>query len=338
MTENKNKELFIELLRIFACFLVILYHSRYQIYNSVSDGAELSLFNRLCLNASFVIGRLAVPIFFIISGYFSFPVKGDTFSFLKKRLLRIVLPLIFWLFTYTIFFSNPKNYLYDLFNATYAPQIWYLYALIGITILLPIVSPYIVNATKKELYLYTTVWLLTLIFNGNNFESFMTINTNHQGMLFTNPLTGLLSFYGYFGYIVIGFFFRKFAFNKFVPFTLLIVGLSVLLLYTVIFNIPIKHAIAYCSVPNLFISSAIFLYAKQLFSTMTLGKCYSCLNKVASLTFGIYLIHWMVFQLIYYIPGTKSMNCILLSVITFIVSLLLTHLISLLPHKKYIIG
>ena len=84
MTENKNKELFIELLRIFACFLVILYHSRYQIYNSVSDGAELSLFNRLCLNASFVIGRLAVPIFFIISGYFSFPVKGDTFSFLKK--------------------------------------------------------------------------------------------------------------------------------------------------------------------------------------------------------------------------------------------------------------
>ena len=198
---ERKKEIFIEILRLLACILVILYHSRYQIYEFISGGGKVSILGNYCLNACFVIGRLAVPLFFIISGYFSFPIKDNTFTFFKKRLTRIIYPLIIWLVIYTLCFSSPKSMIYDLAHATQAPHLWYLYALIGITLLIPMGSSFISNATKQELQLYILIWSLTLIFNGNFFDEFLTFKTDHNGMLFTNPITALISFYGYFGYI-----------------------------------------------------------------------------------------------------------------------------------------
>lgn len=56
-------------------------------------------------------------------------------------------------------------------------------------------SSFISNATKQELQLYILIWSLTLIFNGNFFDEFLTFKTDHNGMLFTNPITALISFY-----------------------------------------------------------------------------------------------------------------------------------------------
>lgn len=41
---ERKKEIFIEILRLLACILVILYHSRYQIYEFISGGGEKSVF------------------------------------------------------------------------------------------------------------------------------------------------------------------------------------------------------------------------------------------------------------------------------------------------------
>lgn len=37
---ERKKEIFIEILRLLACILVILYHSRYQIYEFISGGGK----------------------------------------------------------------------------------------------------------------------------------------------------------------------------------------------------------------------------------------------------------------------------------------------------------
>lgn len=40
---KRKKELFIECLRIFACILVVLYHSRYQVYSCLIGGVIVAI-------------------------------------------------------------------------------------------------------------------------------------------------------------------------------------------------------------------------------------------------------------------------------------------------------
>lgn len=336
---ERKKEIFIETLRILACILVVMYHSRYIIYEYVSGGGKISTFNNLCLNVCFVVGRFAVPLFFIISGYFAFPIKGETFSFLKKRLSRIVFPLFVWLFVYTLCFSNLNYMVYDFTHTTYAPQLWYLYALMGITFMLPLTSGFVYKASKEELQLYILIWSLTLVFNGNFFEGFLTIETNHNGMLFTNPITALIGFYGYFGYILVGHYFKRFGIGRYTPYALLCLGCVIAFMLVAFAHIPIDRCIAYCSLSNLFISSSIFIFVKRLFAKITVSdNVYKVVCKIGELTFGIYLIHWLVFQCIYKIPSTESWNCLVTSFLCFVLSIIATYLLSLSRFRKYIIG
>ena len=286
-----------------------------------------------------MIGRFAVPLFFIITGYFSFPMKGDTFCFLKKRLSRIVFPLLSWVIIYSIFLSKPDSIVYDIEYLVQAPQLWYLYALIGITFLIPITSDFISNASKKELALYVAIWCLTLIFNGNYFKEFSAIETNHQGLLFTNPFSALINFYGYFGFLIVGFLFKKYDMGKVTPLILLTIGIIVAGLEIFVFHLEVGEVVAYNSIVNLLISSSIFLAMKAFFEKVsTSDYFYRAVCKVGKLTFGIYLIHWLIFQWLYKIPGVESWNCVLTSVIVFLASLISVSLLSRLPFKQYIIG
>lgn len=286
-----------------------------------------------------MVGRFAVPIFFIISGYFAFPIKDETFSFLRKRLSRIVFPLFVWLFIYTLCFCKLDSVVYDFTHATYAPQLWYLYALMGITLMLPLTSDFVCNASKKELQLYILIWSLTLIFNGNFFGSFLTIETNHNGMLFTNPITALISFYGYFGYILVGHYLKKFEIGRYTPFTLFCLGCIIAFMLVAFAHIPIDRGIAYCSLSNLFISSSIFIFVKRSFAKITISdNVYKVICKIGELTFGIYLIHGLIFQYLYKIPNTESWNCLVISILSFVLSIIATYLLSLSRFRKYIIG
>lgn len=336
---ERRKEVFIEVLRMLACMLVVLYHSRYEVYEYVNGGGKISTFDNLCLNVCFVVGRFAVPLFFIICGYFAFPIKGETFSFLKKRLSRIVFPLLVWLSIYTLCFSQLDSVIYNFTHATYAPQLWYLYALIGITLMQPLTSSFVCNASKKELQLYILIWSLTLVFNGNFFGGFLTIETNHNGMLFTNPITALIGFYGYFGYILVGHYLKRFEINRYTPYTLFCFGCIIVLILVAFAHIPIDRCIAYCSLSNLFISSSIFILFKSLFAKIAVSdKVYKIVCKIGELTFGIYLIHWLIFQYIYKIPSTESWNCLVTSILDFVLSMIATYFLSLSRIRKYIIG
>lgn len=333
--ENKERNLFIDYLRILACFLVVLYHSRYEIYDWVSEGGSLSFVDHLSLNVSFVIGRLAVPLFFMITGYLTFPVHGGgAFQFLRKRLPRLCLPLIFWAVAYTLMFSAPTNYITDIITLKYSPQLWYLYALLGVTLTLPLISPFFENASRRETEFYLVIWLLTLIFNGNNFSFFQVIETTHNGMLFTNPISCLINFYGYVGYILLGFYVKKYSLPNHLPYILIVLGVVVYVVLRKLCGLPDSGSIAYLSCANMLLSVGFFLVACKLFHTHT-----QFLSKLTNLTFGVYLIHWLVFQFLYMLfPISRHINCVLMSLVVFLVSLLLVKILSFLPFKKYVIG
>lgn len=204
---SKRRNVGIDLLRIIACFLVILYHSRYE-YTVINN------IDRLIVTVSFFIGRIAVPLFFIMSGYFTIPSCNDTFGFLKKRFIRIVCPSLFWMVIYAIVLGHcSSNILLESVTLTYAPHLWYIYALIGLILFTPLIAPYLKNASIKELIFYLTIWGITLFFSKNTFTWFTDLEFTHNGFLFSkNPFHLLLNLYGYWGYFVLGMAARRIKF------------------------------------------------------------------------------------------------------------------------------
>ena len=324
------------MLRIVACALVILHHTKIDSSNSIFH---------LLYAASFTISRCAVPLFFMISGYLLLPQSGDAMPFLKKRFDRIIVPLLVWLLVYNLFFvisggvMNWKDFLFSFFSLEAAPHLWFLYALIGVYLLIPIVSPFLQKVTFRGLLFYMLIWGVTLIFNSNNFASFPALEFDHHGLVFTNIFFAILPFYGYFGYLLLGYIVKvKWDYISRNRWKIL----SVILLAGVVSKLAIllllndAASIAYLSVPT--VAFTLFLFIGGLCLNFSRGgEFYSAIMIIADLTFGIYLIHLLIYDwLIKYELFTESR--IFTFLITFLISGLFTYLLSRLPFRKYVIG
>ena len=338
-TGSKRRIIFIDALRIIACFLVILYHARYNIYDYVANGGRISYFEHFILNISFLVGRFAVPIFFILSGYFAFKNDCMVFPFLRKRFERLGLPLLFWATIYTLTFSNSQNFLYDLLTIKQAPHLWYIYALLGMTVLIPVISNFIMNCKRNELLFYIFLGGVTMIFNGNFFDSFSLIHTNHQGMLFTNPISALLNLSGFITYFFIGAFIRIFSLKKVVPYFLLCFSILIMALIYFYMDIDISGLIAYNSIFTAMIAVAFILITQQVCDCVNLSESRIIqIRALGEMTFGIYLVHYLIMRYLYLFNITVWENCLITSIITMLISFILIKFIKHIPYSKYIIG
>ena len=137
---------------------------------------------------SYGITRIAVPLFFLISGYLFFlgfkNEKNEILNKIKKRFKTLIMPYFFWVLFGIVFYlalqSFPqsqqfftkkliKNYdLIDWFNAIFVHiipyQLWFLRDLIVMVFL----SPIIYFVIKKTNYLYLLAIVLFWILNQDN--------------------------------------------------------------------------------------------------------------------------------------------------------------------------
>lgn len=252
-----SRNIAMDILRIIACFLVILYHSR-----GVYQGDNL--FNKLCGFGAFFFGKLGVPFFLLIGGYFAFNQKLDAFSFLKKRLSRIVFPTLFWLIVPTLLIGGTENFFNNVLDLKCAGHLWYMYALIGILFLVPIINPYLQKTTGKELSLYISIWCITLILNGNYFDAFKNYEITDDGMSGSNPIFAFLNFYGYFGYYLLGFVASKYTLKSKHVILMTIGGLCSLLIFMLIFRMNVYSSWFYLSIPVTLVSFAVFNLFKNI--------------------------------------------------------------------------
>ena len=85
LTTIKSRKIFIDILRILACFLVIVNHTNSQIFlsvTSVNDGIGISYILSM---AYFYFSKIAVPIFFMISGALLLNKDYEIKDFIKKK-------------------------------------------------------------------------------------------------------------------------------------------------------------------------------------------------------------------------------------------------------------
>ena len=228
MTEtSRAREIWIDWMRVAACFMVLVVHSTEPFYLG-GDGALILTESDAVWSSffdSFV--RACVPLFIIASSYLQFPLHYSAGEFLRRRAVRILIPFVLWTTVYALVWGEPaENFKNLLMNFNYASgHLWFVYMLIGVYMLMPLLSPWAEKVGKKELQVYLGIWLFTTLIpllrdwlSGGEFAVIYGPSGLPRQTLF--PLWGEASWNGYgtfyyisgfIGYLLLGLYFRKFV-------------------------------------------------------------------------------------------------------------------------------
>lgn len=191
-----------DLLKILACFLVIVNHTSITFGNfhgQITASWVLSVI-------IFYFSKMAVPIFLMISGMFLLGKERDyQYSFKKAGHFTVI--LLFWNYLYWIAqvgvakFWRLDQYLFSTIQRASSIHLWYLYTLIGFYLLLPFLSKLVIHFTKKDFRIFLLLWLI--------FGSIVPFLISNFG--FPTPFSyfqiGL--FTGFLGYFILGAYLKK---------------------------------------------------------------------------------------------------------------------------------
>ena len=161
---DNKREIWLDWLRVVACFLVMLTHSTEPFYLGGKGSLILTHSDAVWAAVMDVLSRAAVVLFIIASSYLQFPLHYSTKEFFRKRALRILPPFILWSIVYALVWGSPvQNFKDLLWNFNYAAgHLWFVYMLLGLYLIMPVLSPWVRKASRKELSLYLVLWALTL--------------------------------------------------------------------------------------------------------------------------------------------------------------------------------
>ena len=153
----------IDRLKVISIFMVLVVHSTEPFYLG-GEGSYIASQSDVFWVAFFdSIARACVPLFIIASSFLLLPLKYPTATFFRKRLVRVIVPFVVWTVIYAFVWGEPVNNFRDLLlNFNYsAGHLWFVYMLIGIYLLLPLISPWTEKVSKKELSFYLIVCFVT---------------------------------------------------------------------------------------------------------------------------------------------------------------------------------
>ena len=147
---------YIDFLKVIGAFSVVLLHSTaYMMYDVGGERWSEFLIVNSCT-------RLAVPIFFMCSGAVLIR-EALSISDLRARLLRLIVPLLFWSCFYEVYLmytgidKSIITIIKDICTDKVIYHMWFLYSLIGVCTLLPILS----LLCKMEVKSWKYFWCLS---------------------------------------------------------------------------------------------------------------------------------------------------------------------------------
>ena len=159
-----SREIWMDFLRVTACFLVMTVHATEPFYLGGDGTLVLSASDAFWVSVFEGLARCCVPLFVIASGYLQLPLHHSTTEFFRRRAVRIVVPMVFWTLVYALAWGQPVANLKGLLlNFNYAAgHLWFVYMLLGLYLIMPLLSPWAEKVSRKELGIYLGIWALTL--------------------------------------------------------------------------------------------------------------------------------------------------------------------------------
>lgn len=350
MIEERNyRIIWIDLLRIFSIFSMMVLHVAASYWSSVATVSfEWNVFN---IYNSLV--RFCVPVFVMISGVFFLDPERSTSikNLFSKNIVRIIRAYIFWSFCYASSYAVFDVIKGEQFSMEFLKRIvlghfhlWFLFTLVGLYLITPLLRKITEDKKIMEYFIFL-FFIFELCYNFLAKVPFL-LNVLEPIMEKTNIFLPL----GYAGYYVWGLYLYKYDFSKQFQNYFYTLGVaSVLFTILITAFLSIKSGTAVSSyydylLPNtFFVASALFLFFKYNISQIVLSsKTLKMVFLTSKISFCMYLFHGFVniaFNLIglkttsYFSLISVPVNAIAVFGISFIVSFIISKIPIL---NKYI--
>lgn len=220
-----TRTVWIDWLRVTSIFFVVLIHCTEPFYLGGEGSLILTESDAFWVSLFDSFARACVPLFIIGSSYLQFPLHYSSKEFFVRRMVRILIPFLVWTLIYALVWGEPiENFSNLLLNFNYAAgHLWFVYMLIGIYLLMPILSPWAERVSRKELLFYLAICFFT------SFIPFIREISSDTASYITGPsgipafskypLWGECSwnaygvfyyFSGFIGYLLLGLYLKKF--------------------------------------------------------------------------------------------------------------------------------
>lgn len=336
MTSVSRKEHigWVDLLRVLACFLVVFSHCCDPFVGQFD--ADRGAFLTGVFAGSLV--RPCVPLFVMMTGVLLLPVGEGMGPFYRRRIGRILPPLIFWSLALPLLFFA---YLNSFGAATQSPLItpgdhsaatlwtrlytfvfnfnfdtvplWYLYMLVGLYLLMPVLSAWMRQASQRDLKLFLLIWGVTLVLPYVKMAAPMLGyegnygNMGIWGVCDWNDYGTFYYFSGFVGYLVLAYYLVRYPLlwswrrTLGVMLPLFVVGYLITSVGYVITQRYFPGNYAYLEIVWYFAGINVFLMTLPVFVIVQklAVEARPWLTRLAALTFGIYLCHYILVPVSY---------------------------------------
>ncbi len=358
----------IDALRITACVTVVFAHCCDPFVSQFDANRQMFLTGVFLGSLT----RPCVPLFVMMTAVLLLPIKqGTTYGeFCGKRIGRLLMPLLFWSITLPLLafcyfgYINPDTANLQLsaddytasnlitrlytfifnFNFDTIP-LWYLYMLIGLYLIMPIINAWLVNAQRKEIKQLLCIWGVTLLlpyikmvapalgYDGNY---------GHMGILGECDWNVYGTFYyvsGFIGYMILAYYLKEYPLQwswrkmALICIPMFLAGYAITSVGYIITNNYYPGNYAYLEILWYFTGINVFLMTFPVFVVIQKinARPRLWMQKVASLTFGVYLCHFTFTFVSYDLYDTSLpyvVRILLAATTTLIISLSITWIMS----------
>lgn len=359
----------IDALRITACVTVVFAHCCDPFVAQFDANREMFMTGVFLGSLT----RPCVPLFVMMTAVLLLPIKQETNygEFCKKRIGRLLMPLLFWsialpmlAFCYFSYInpdtanlqlsadeytaSNLVTRLYTfIFNFNFDTiPLWYLYMLIGLYLIMPIINAWLVNAERKEIKLLLRIWGVTLLLPYIKMVApalGYTGNYGHMGILGECDWNVYGTFYyvsGFIGYMILAYYLKKYplqwSWKKMasICIPMFLAGYAITSVGYIITNSHYPGNYAYLEILWYFTGINVFMMTFPVFVVIQKinAKPRRWMHKAASLTFGVYLCHFTFTFVSYDLYDTPSLpyvvRILLAAATTLVISLAISWTMS----------
>lgn len=306
--KTKKRIIYLDYLRVIAIFGVLFNHISANWIGTGSFNSIIAIFYNS-------MGRVAVPIFLMLTGILLLNNKLPIKDFIKRRYPRVIIPFLFWIglfIVYRWFVLEPSLFSENPIKSAITVFLggrWYVWMILGVYLIIPIIASFIKGTKFEGVKYFLIIWFITT-----------TLCTLSNLFGFSLHYLDLAIFSGPIGYLILGYYLHNKEINM-SPKKIIIISLFVFILFTLIktyiahYDLDFSHTFRYyiftvkSRLENDTITiiqvAALFLIVKYLPMVKSgicekitkfcnNGKMLSLNISISQASYGIYLCHYFI--------------------------------------------
>jgi surface polysaccharide O-acyltransferase-like enzyme len=285
----------IDLIRAGGAFLVVLAHV--VLYPALRGSGPL-----WAQSLYYTASRIAVPLFFMASGFLLLGKQESYGDFFRKRALRVLVPFLVWSLIYLAWngeFDQARlslgtvgEGLLRILRGPRAPHLWFFYVLVSLYLFTPVLRIFTLNARMRDLAYFCGLWfVLDPVMNLLRYE--LGLQVGFEFLFVT----------GYIGYFVLGHFLARLPISRAL---VTIAALTAAVAFAFVFYTVYagqqspdydQFFEGYLSVSVVLMTASAFLLTRAYGGAIG-RRLQALVQRMSAASLGIYLLHVLVLDLL----------------------------------------